>query len=255
MAKTISLLIPAFNEEESIKSVISDNYRVLQDFYLSSKIEDFEVIILNDGSRDKTEKEIEQVCQEFEKIRLITNSHSTGIEAAFSKLYSEAKFDWVLLTPGDGQWPSSATHKCIEMFLKNGAKNGVIGYRVNKKEVYAWPRRILSAVFSSIANILTLSKHSDPGSIKLIPRKIQSINFYCDGVVMEIERIILTEWLTGFKCLRIEIEWNTRIAGKATGANWKSLRQSSVDLPKLILNYTFLRLWVRSKVLSKLNQP
>jgi len=251
LTKTISLLIPAHNEEESIRTVISGNHKVLEDLYLASRIEDYEIVILNDGSIDKTDAEINVACKELDKIRVMTNTSSTGIEKAFSKLYMEAKFDWVLLTPGDGQWPPSSTYECINLFLKNGAQCGVIGYRANKRNVYGWPRRILSAIFSSIANILTLSYHSDPGSIKLIPKKVQDIKFYCTGVVVEIERIILTEWMTGFKCLKIEVEWNSRIAGKATGANWRSLRQSAIDLPKLILNYVFMRLWTKRKFHKK----
>ncbi len=74
-------------------------------FYLLPKIsDDFEIIIVNDGSTDETARECEQLLYVHSFVKLITHSKNMGIGMALRSGYSAASKEYVCAVPGDGQF-------------------------------------------------------------------------------------------------------------------------------------------------------
>lgn len=92
--KSISIIIPAYNEEGSILQVL--NY--LKE-YLKNQSFLYEIIIVNDGSKDKTG----DLVREVEGIKLISHPYNKGYGAALKTGIRNSKFNWLLFFDSDGQ--------------------------------------------------------------------------------------------------------------------------------------------------------
>lgn len=96
MIPTVSVIIPLYNKEPHIKRAI--------DSVLAQKVQDFEIIIVDDGSTDKSAK----VVREFTdpKIRLIQQENA-GVSAARNRGIKEAKADLIAFLDADDEWTPS----------------------------------------------------------------------------------------------------------------------------------------------------
>lgn len=90
----ISFIIPAFNEEAAPKVI-----KELGDFLRELRSFEFEIIVVNDGSTDKTGEFLKQI----EGIRLISHPYNKGYGASLKTGIKHAKFDWVFFFDSDGQ--------------------------------------------------------------------------------------------------------------------------------------------------------
>ena len=84
-SKSLSIVVPCFNEQKNIFKVISNIKKSLK----LSKIDDYEIIIINDGSTDKTSCIIKSLTDK--KIRIIDNKKNIGLGNAVMKGYVVAK--------------------------------------------------------------------------------------------------------------------------------------------------------------------
>lgn len=90
--------MPALNEEDNIEKAIANAFTALSDLGLSG-----EVIVINDGSTDRTAKIVESLKSKYPEIRMINHSTPQGIGASFWEAVDAAKSDAVVLLPGDNE--------------------------------------------------------------------------------------------------------------------------------------------------------
>jgi len=94
--KKISVIFPAYNEEENIEACIIIAYHLL-----SELVDDFEMIIVNDGSSDKTKQVVLELEKRFEKVRLISKDKNEGYGFALRDGFRSAKFDLLFFSDSD----------------------------------------------------------------------------------------------------------------------------------------------------------
>ena len=119
----VSLLIPAYNEEESIIETI-DNAKLL---FKNLKIKDFEIIVINDGSTDKTKEYAKKAGA-----KIITHPQNLGYGFSLKNGIKNAKFQTIIITDADQTYPLDEVPK-----LYNEYKKGfdmVVGKRIGYKE-------------------------------------------------------------------------------------------------------------------------
>ena len=104
-----SIIVPLYNEE----LVIDESYRRLKKVMNSVK-EDYEIIFVNDGSKDKTREKAEEICESDKKIKLINFSRNFGHQAAITAGMDLALGDAVVVIDADLQDPPEAILKMIE---------------------------------------------------------------------------------------------------------------------------------------------
>lgn len=114
---SISLVLPVYNEEDLVENAIR-RYRDA----LSSDFEDFEIIIIDDGSNDQTGKIIDQYA-ENRQIKIIHNSRNLNYGMSIQKGIAAAKKDYVLpvsvdlaLEPKDIVWLAEKMH-CLDLLV------------------------------------------------------------------------------------------------------------------------------------------
>lgn len=125
--KSLSVFFPCYNEERAIHKLITDAYHILP-----KVAEIFEVIIINDGSDDKTHMIASKLQKRFDNLSIVNHEENMGYGAALQSGFSRAKHEWVFFTDGDGQFnlsdilsflPYAKTHNVIIGYRKNRADN------------------------------------------------------------------------------------------------------------------------------------
>jgi glycosyltransferase involved in cell wall biosynthesis len=218
---SLSVLIPARNEELTISSVIESHYALLINLVKLGYLEKFEIIILNDGSTDKTSDVIHSYVG-YPSILVLSNKESNGLQKAFKKLYSATSMTWTYLTPGDGQIPSKVLHEFILEAKQTNWKCAILGERESKSD-YSLFRKLISRAFRIYSSYILSQKINDVGTVKLVPSEINLKEYKCSSALQEIERIqFLIQ--AGYPIRTLKIKSLNRRGGKSKGVSIQTLR-------------------------------
>jgi glycosyltransferase involved in cell wall biosynthesis len=229
MLASLSIVVPAFNEAESIEATVDDALRIG-----ASVARDLEVLVCNDGSRDDTSAILAVKAAAEPRLRVLDRTTNAGIEASMRALYAHANHEWVFLMSADRQWPMTSL---VE--LAGAAERGadfVIGVRPNKRAVYTPYRQIVSWGYERIVKAFG-APAGDPGSIKLARRELLHTAVAAQGVFAEGERVIRAA-RSGARVVEVAVEFHRRQAGKATGARRDVVARALVDAVRVASSLT-----------------
>jgi dolichyl-phosphate beta-glucosyltransferase len=149
----LSVVIPAFNEEKNLHAGALD--QVIN--YLSKQIYSYEVLLIDDGSRDETVSLIEKLTKDLNKYRLIKNPHSGKAITVMTGLL-ESRGEIVLFTDMDQATPLVEIEKFFPEFKKG--KDIVIGERSGRRGA-PLTRRISAWGFTVLRNAILGLPFSD----------------------------------------------------------------------------------------------
>lgn len=229
MIKKLSVFFPLFNEEGSVERIVKKAVEVLENLRL-----EYEIILVNDGSKDETASVIDRLSKGNEKIRAIHHPKNLGYGEALKSGFYNAKYDTIVYTDGDGQFDFSQ----VNMFLEKIEDSDlVIGYRIKRKDPFF---RILFAkgwALSLFAFFRLNLKDVDCG-FKMIRKKVLEKIPHLEsqrGAMINAE-IAIKAKKAGFKVAQVGVNHYPRLTGKPTGANFKVIIKSFLDLIKLWWN-------------------
>jgi len=229
---SVSLVIPAYNEEAVIRSVIERSLAVLQ-----RSVPDSELIVLDDASTDGTFEILQQAKTAHPEIRIERHAQNRGIAATFEDLYRLAGKDFVFLISGDGQFPPETLEKCVPLLASYDI---VICRRVVKH--YTPYRHFISQAYRWLPRILFGVDALDPGGIKCMRREIiQTVRVESQSVFVEAERVIRAV-KRGYRVTSVDMEQAPRQGGVAKGARFSTLVAATRDM---------LRCWIQLVVLRR----
>lgn len=223
----LSVFFPAYNEEANLKNTVLSARKVLPEI-----ADKWEIIIVNDGSTDKTGEIASELTEEDNRIRLINHSVNSGYGASLRSGFYSAKYPWIAFTDSDGQFDFSEITSFIDK-QRETAADLVIGYY--KKRRVSLVKIITSRVWEAVVFVLFGLKVKDIDcGFKLISKKV------IDAIPkLESERgaFISSELLikarkANFKIVEIPVTHfpATRVG---TGRKLNVIVKSFVDLAKL----------------------
>ena len=229
---SVSLVIPAYNEEATLHDVAQRCLRVLAEC-----APDYELVMLDDASTDGTAAVMERIRQhDPSRIRIVRHDVNRGIAVSFEELYAAATKDAVFLIPGDGQYPPEALRACVPLLATHDI---VVCNRRSKR--YTLYRHVISAGFRLLPLVLFGVRLYDPGSVKLVRREIiAGVRVRSKGVFVEAERLIRAA-RRGYRIGKIDIEHELRSGGKARGASARLVREALRDVLALWVELVILR--------------
>ena len=143
---SISLIVPALNEEKVIKKVLEDIYSITKDSF-----DTFEIIAINDGSSDATLELMNAFAENHKNIHIINNKVNIGLGAAFQVGLALARNQYVMLLCGDGGLPASSLPKIFEQV---GNADLIIPYMSNLKTIKRPSRYFLSKSYVYLLNTI-----------------------------------------------------------------------------------------------------
>ena len=143
--KSLSVIVPAFNEEGNIQNAIDSVLTAIKDL-----VDDYEIIVVNDGSSDNTEQLALAKRQGDERIRVISNASNQGFGFSFARGVSLAGMNFLTVFPGDNDMAGESLRRLIENL---GRADIVTSHPVSSHR-RPFLRRFLSKSFIALMNIL-----------------------------------------------------------------------------------------------------
>lgn len=199
-----SIVVPVYNEE----LVVYESYKRLKKVMDGLDVT-YEIIFVNDGSRDKTASIIYEICEKDKNIRLIDFSRNFGHQVAITAGMDYAEGDAIVVIDADLQDPPEIIPKMIALW-KNGY-DVVYGKRIERKGDTLFKKITAKIFYRFLKRMTDVDIPVDTGDFRLIDRKV------CDALkqVNERNRYIrgIISWL-GFKQTGVEFTRDKRFAGE-----------------------------------------
>ena len=138
--KSLSVVFPAFNEAANIRAVVEDAYQTLPK--LASV---FEIIVVNDGSKDNTGEICDELAEQFSNVRVVHHPRNRGYGAALKSGIKLARHDLIFFTDADGQFDLNEVAALID---ESDNYDIVAGYRARRQDpphrlLFAWGWNVL----------------------------------------------------------------------------------------------------------------
>ena len=229
----LSVVMPAYNEEANIERVVRSHFAVAKDF--PPQVTDWEVVVLDDGSSDRTVELLEALARDEKRLRVVKHLRNEGLFRSFDDVQHEARGTHVYSTGSDGQWPAANLAKMLRTLVECKA-DLVVGVRPNRHEVYTRWRRIISGGFRFLPRLLFGVDIYDPGSVKLGRRELFRCPLISRSPFVEAERII-GAIRGGYRVEFVPIEFLSRTGGIARGAKWSYILGSLRDCCRCFRRY------------------
>ena len=217
--KKISVVIPMYDEE----SVANECYKKLSEVFCKLKEKyDYEMIIINDGSEDKTLDIIEEIANKDKKVKVISFSRNFGHQAAVTCGLRATTGDAVVIIDADLQDPPEEIPGMIEKWEEG--YEVIYGKRKKREGESAFKLLTAKAFYSMINKLSDIEIPKNTGDFRLVDRKVVDVvnslpehNKFLRG---------LFSWV-GFKQKAYEYERKERFAGKTKYPLKKMLKLAS----------------------------
>ena len=221
----LSAFFPAHNEEENIEKTIETATTVLRNL-----VGDYEIIVIDDGSADKTGEIVKGLAKNNSRIGLVSHKTNLGYGAALRSGFATAKFPLIVYTDSDGQFDFGE----IEKFLAEiDQADLVIGYRKKRAEGAI---RQLNATSWRFLNFLLFGlkvRDIDCG-FKLIKNQVlkKIPKLESNGATISAELLVKAK-IAGFKIAEVPVSHYPRKSGRPTGADLRVIFKALFELFRL----------------------
>ena len=203
--KKISIVIPVYNEEK----VLEISYNKIKDILENIEQYDYEIVFINDGSKDSTFSILEKISNENNRVRVISFSRNFGQEAALTAGLKYVTGDAIVIIDADLQDPPELIPEMLKLWEQG---NEVIyGKRKRRKGESAFKLLTAKMFYKTLNALSDVEIPKDTGDFRLVDRKVVDVinsmpehNKFLRG---------LFSWV-GFKQYSYEYKRNERAAGK-----------------------------------------
>ena len=216
MKKKISVIVSCYNEEESLPLFYEEMRRVMDEMAQN----DFELIFVNDGSKDKTLEEIKALRNKDKRVRYISFSRNFGKEAAMKAGLDYSTGDYVTLMDADLQDPPKMLPEMLNILEKE--HYDCVGTRRVTRKGEPVIRSFFARKFYKIINKMSKVEMVDGArDYRLMTRQMVEAIKSCE----EYNRYSKGLWsFVGFKTKWLEFENVQRVAGETKWSFWKLFR-------------------------------
>lgn len=207
---TLTAFFPAYYDEGNIAKVVDKAVEVIE----SMRLKDYEIIIIEDGSPDKTGEVADELAEKHEKVRVIHHEKNMGYGATLKDGFLSAKMDYVFYSDGDNQFDLDEMKKFIALLPYSDI---VVGYR--KKKQYSTYRKITSMCYNFLLRAIYDIDYVDVDcAFKVFKRDlfdkitIDSVDAFIDA------EVLIKAELLGYTSTDVGVKHLPRLDGISTGA-------------------------------------
>jgi glycosyltransferase involved in cell wall biosynthesis len=215
--RAISIAAPAYNEAEGIIEVVEGWLTYLSNL---KELTDFEIVVCNDGSGDKTGRLLDQLASTNPHLKPVHHVTNRGAAAALATAIQQTIYPWVLLTDSDGQYGIETTKLLIEA-VERSASCAAVGVRVKKHDsvfarVGSWGSGMLCNKFHSTAyrDFNCALKLVDGGLLRSINLEARGLNYSSEITSKLIE--------CGITLVEVEVEHKPRTSGRSSAQSLRA---------------------------------
>ena len=240
MAYSISAFFPAYNDAGTIASMVVSTDLTLRSLpakypYIS---DDYEIIVVNDGSPDHTGQILEELKGRYPRLRVVTHVKNRGYGGALRSGFENATRDLIFYTDGDAQYDPRELDQLVAALRED--VDMVQGYKIQRHDPIE--RKIIGKLYHQVVNLLFDLRMRDVDcDFRLIRRSVFDV-----VKLRENSGIICVELMTKFRqaggrLTEVPIHHYHRAYGVSQFFNFRRVGRVGVDLLKLWLQLRVLR--------------
>ncbi len=232
-AGSISVFFPAYNDEGSIAGMVNNALKLLPQF-----TDDYEVIVVNDGSSDGTAAALDDLARQHSRVRVIHHPRNRGYGGALRTGFINATKDWVFYTDGDGQYDVNEMAKLVP--LMTDEVDVVNGYKIRRSD--GKRRIILGAIYKLLARMLFQLPIRDVDcDFRLMRRSaIQSIDLVSTSGVVCTEMVFKLR-RSGCRFTETPVNHYPRLHGQSQFFTFRRVAKTALDFFVLWLKLVVMR--------------
>ena len=208
---SISVVLPAWNEERNVARAIQEAVTALEGLGA-----DYEVIVVDDGSRDGTARVVGELQARQPQVRLVRHEVNRGYGQALRSGYAAAQKDLVLIHHADSQFDLTE----IKRFLPLLAQADIVcGYRAQRADPFV--RKVNALGWNMVVRLLFgyLARDIDCG-FKLFRREIlDHVHLTATRGAMIDTELLASARARGYRIAELPVTHLPRLGGQPTGAN------------------------------------
>jgi dolichyl-phosphate beta-glucosyltransferase len=214
----LSIIIPAYNEEKRIKPTIHHILETFDNYKLNKS--EYEIIIVNDGSKDQTYKIIKELSDENENIKIIDCYKNSGKGKAIRLGVAKANGDILVIYDADAATPAKFIIE-YSTLIQSGAYDIIIGSRelglkLNYDVSYYKFRRLSGRIFTLLSKIVITGYKDTQCGFKLFKNEVGKRLFSMmqeSGYAWDVELLALAK-IFSYKVKEVPIDWHHKMGSK-----------------------------------------
>lgn len=221
---SLTIFFPCYNEEDAVEVLVSKTLDV------AARIsDDYEIIIVNDGSTDNTARIIDSLAEKFKHVRVVHHRQNSGYGAALQSGFRAATKQFIFYTDGDGQFDVNEIPALIPLISECDI---VSAYRINRQDGFI--RKLNAFCWGKLVCILFKMRIRDIDcAFKLYKREIfDNIKMQSTGALIDTE-ILARALQKGYKIKQVGVKHYPRTTGTQTGAKISVILRAFKELFKL----------------------
>lgn len=204
---TLSVAAPAYNEAEGVADILRDWLRFLRN---APDVAEFEIVVCNDGSRDRTGEILDNLARENPELRVVHFLENQGAAAALAAAIAATTFDWILLLDSDGQFPIENLD-VLRQRLSESPARAAIGCREKKDSRFArfgtWSSGLVCNLLYGVRlrDFNSACKLVSGPLLRAIPLEAKGMNYSTEITARLLER--------GERIIEVDIDHRPRVTG------------------------------------------
>lgn len=223
----ISVVVPARNEEATIAQVVERSFQAFAELGRSG-----EVLVVNDGSTDRTAAILAELQQCHPTLRVFTHRRSQGMTAGLQKMFSASRGEIVILIPADMESDPLLDVPTLVRHMEQNDLDMVAGWRQGRKDGKVFASAIYNLVMRNLANVPV----HDGNWIKALRREVIE---HLPPLRSDWHRFILMIAVhQGFRLGEVQTGYKPRISGSSK-FGWERIPKSFLDVLVLKFLLTF----------------
>jgi glycosyltransferase involved in cell wall biosynthesis len=218
---SLSVVLPAYNEEQVISFTVTDVLAAL-----NGRISDFEVIVVNDGSVDRTGEIVASIAQADARVRMVSHAVNQGYGATLVDGFAAATKELTFFMDSDGQFDM---RDLFQFFNFIDEYDAVIGYRIDRQD--AWMRKFNAWGWKMLVRLVLGVKVRDIDcAFKLLRTEfLHTYPLETRGATINAE-LLYKLIHSGATYREIGVTHLPRLSGRATGAHPRVIARALRDL-------------------------
>lgn len=221
----ISFIIPVYNEQFNITGVFRDLFEVLY----KHREWNWEVIVIEDGSKDNTKNVIQDLLKKYPEARVIFHEQNMGYCRSMRDGFAQARGKYIMYIGADEEFDCSEVPSFVEPLIAEGEKHAdlVLGVRW-QRNAYKLHRFFLSVVYIFLMNGMFKLRVNDYNWSQVWPRELlDRIDLESKSLFM-LPEMIIKAYDLGFKVKEVPSNHRGRRTGRSS-LNFKIMSSALVD--------------------------
>lgn len=220
----ITLFFPVYKDERTVEAVTAKSVEVL-----SQLTDNWEIIIINDGSPDRSGPIADELARANPRIRVIHHETNLGYGAAIRRGLTEARGEWIFFTDGDDEYD---VYEFLRIHKIRSFYDLVITFRY--KKLYSSKRQLISNVYNVLLRLLFKTHYRDISTgLRAIRKDLaQDLVLNTNSPFIGAE-LTIKSFLKGYRVGEMGIQTFPREFGKGNSTSYKNIMATIRDMFKI----------------------